>query len=570
MRSNLRNFTVSYLAVTILFCSFFFAFKASSYAATTTPPIIGYQGRLEDPSGNLLGGSSGTSYNFRFSLWSTATPPGGTQLWPASTPDTVTLTVRNGLFDARIGDPDQGFSVLNYNFTTSSKIYLQVEVYNFSNSSWETLSPRQPIISSAFAINANTVGGYSAGTSTNNLALLDSLGNLNIGGGLFSSASGTNALALTGTPLSSSASSLVQLGSNAVQGGSANGTFIGANPLSFLGDFINLQTSSTSKFKVDNGGTVTIGAGQSYTGAGAVTVSSGGTGALSLNSASSTLQLSATQFGTTAPVVQIANGNIFAVGSTSTNPSGLPNGSIYYNNVANKLRCLENGAWTDCIAGAGGPAGSLQSAYSSSTNPEITLNSAVGGISVRDNSTPISGNLFEIQNYAGDTNYLSVSSSSVTLATTTENGTLNIAGNGTLQLGGITRLDSLGQATFATSSITSLSLTNPLGISSGGLATSTAPQNGQIPIGNGSTYTIANITPSTGINIQNGPGSITITNIGVQSLSAGSGLSISSATGTPTITISCIVYFTIPIYIPANPLINKINIILFPFIRLCI
>ena len=51
MRSNLRNFTVSYLAVTILFCGFFFAFKASSYAAATTPPIIGYQGRLEIQAG---------------------------------------------------------------------------------------------------------------------------------------------------------------------------------------------------------------------------------------------------------------------------------------------------------------------------------------------------------------------------------------------------------------------------------------------------------------------------------------------------------------------------------------
>jgi hypothetical protein len=344
MCSKTRNIVISILNISILFGGGFVDFYSVAEAATTAPPIISYQGRLEDSSGNLLGGSTGTNYSFRFSIWTTSSTSSGTQLWPASTPATTTLSVRNGLFDARLGDAEQGFSVLDFNFATSSKVYLQVEVYNSSGSSWETLSPRQSVVSSGFAINADTLDGYSAGTSTDNLALLDSLGRLSIGGGFISSASGTTALSLTGTPFSSATSSLIQLGPNAIGSGSANGTFLGANPLSFLGDFMNLQVNSASVFKISSGGTVTIGASQSYTGAGAVTVSSGGTGALSLNSASSSLQLTATQYGTTAPTIQIANGNVLTLGATSTNPSGLPNGSVYYNSASNKFRCLENGA----------------------------------------------------------------------------------------------------------------------------------------------------------------------------------------------------------------------------------
>ncbi|MGC9603294.1 MAG: hypothetical protein ABSF47_02390, partial [Minisyncoccia bacterium] len=198
MRPKIRNFVVLCSGLVVLSSGFFFAFNSLAHAATTVPPIVNYQGRLEDSSGNLLGGS-GTPYSFRFSLWNTSSTSGGTRLWPTLSPATTTLTVQNGLFDARIGDSDEGFPALDFNFTTSSKIYLQVEVYSTSTASWETLSPRQPIVSSGFAINADTLDGYNAGTSTNNLALLDSLGNLNIGGALLSSASGAHSISKCNT-----------------------------------------------------------------------------------------------------------------------------------------------------------------------------------------------------------------------------------------------------------------------------------------------------------------------------------------------------------------------------------
>lgn len=57
----------------------------------------------------------------------------------------------------------------------------------------------------------------------------------------------------------------------------------------------------------------------------------------------------------------------------------------------------------------------LQSAYNASANPEIVLDSAKAApaITIRDSATPVSGNLFEIQNNAGSSTYFSVSPTAV-------------------------------------------------------------------------------------------------------------------------------------------------------------
>lgn len=55
-----------------------------------------------------------------------------------------------------------------------------------------------------------------------------------------------------------------------------------------------------------------------------------------------------------------------------------------------------------------------------------------------------------------------------------------------------------------------VTLFSPLPVASGGLGINTTPSNGQIPIGNGTNYTVATITAGTGITVTNGSGSITI------------------------------------------------------------
>ena len=69
------------------------------------------------------------------------------------------------------------------------------------------------------------------------------------------SATGANALAVTGAPAANGTSSLVQLGST-IAGANAAGTYLGVNQ-SGTADFLNFQTSGTSKLNVTSGGNLT-------------------------------------------------------------------------------------------------------------------------------------------------------------------------------------------------------------------------------------------------------------------------------------------------------------------------
>jgi hypothetical protein len=79
------------------------------------------------------------------------------------------------------------------------------------------------------------------------------------------------------------------------------------------------------------------------------------------------------------------------------------------------------------------------------------------------------------------------------------------------------------------------SVTGTLPPSSGGTGTTGTPSNGQLLIGNGTTYSTASLTQGTGISVTNGSGSITLANTGVTSVVAGTGISVSGATGAVTI-----------------------------------
>jgi hypothetical protein len=138
--------------------------QALVLAASGTPKIISYQGRLYDISGNLLGGT-GTTYYFKFSIWDNPTVGSGTKLWPAGSPGVTTSTVRQGVFNVNLGDTANGYpDALDYNFNTNRDIYLQVEVSS-AGVTYETLSPRQRIGSTSFAELAGAVSGTSTPSS---------------------------------------------------------------------------------------------------------------------------------------------------------------------------------------------------------------------------------------------------------------------------------------------------------------------------------------------------------------------------------------------------------------------
>jgi hypothetical protein len=170
MRS-LRHFLAISLAI-LGFIPFFVE------AATTAPDLVSYQGRLYDSSGNLLGGT-GTTYCFRFSIHTTAS--GGSQLWPAGAPTPDQLQVRYGVFNALVGTAD---SLAGYDFSANPTSYLQIQVAPFSGScgAYETLTPRQQIVSAGQSKNADTVDGADVGTGANNILKLTAAGAISIAG----------------------------------------------------------------------------------------------------------------------------------------------------------------------------------------------------------------------------------------------------------------------------------------------------------------------------------------------------------------------------------------------------
>ena len=70
-----------------------------------------------------------------------------------------------------------------------------------------------------------------------------------------------------------------------------------------------------------------------------------------------------------------------------------------------------------------------------------------------------------------------------------------------------------------------VTLANALPVGSGGLGITTTPTNGQIPIGNGTNYTAANLTAGSGISITNAAGSVTIASSGVSATTEVTGTS---------------------------------------------
>src|SRR5579883_2801648 len=76
-----------------------------------------------------------------------------------------------------------------------------------------------------------------------------------------------------------------------------------------------------------------------------------------------------------------------------------------------------------CSETSSGGTSTLQQAYNASSSPQIVLNSALGGLNIQDNATPLGTNLFSIQSNGGGSTYFSVNATSVNVG-----GKLNVTG----------------------------------------------------------------------------------------------------------------------------------------------
>lgn len=180
-----RIFLLSLLILTILFGFF----QQNVFAVVGVPKIINHQGRLLDSAGSLLGGS-GTDYCFKFSIYDDATVGApDTKLWP-TTPSTMTIVVKRGVFNVGVGDTGAGGDALDFNFQDNDQVYLNVDVATKvggtcagGDETFENLGPRQRINSSGYAVNADTVDGFHAGQSaTGSQVVALTSGNIILGG----------------------------------------------------------------------------------------------------------------------------------------------------------------------------------------------------------------------------------------------------------------------------------------------------------------------------------------------------------------------------------------------------
>ena len=118
---------------------------------SVVPDTINFQGMLTDDNGDAVADGS---YVMRFYLFDAAT--GGNQLWNNPDGELQTVTVTNGVYNVQLGINES----LDYTIFNGGTVWLEVVVEG------ETLSPRQPLTSTAYALkagDADTLAGQTLG-----------------------------------------------------------------------------------------------------------------------------------------------------------------------------------------------------------------------------------------------------------------------------------------------------------------------------------------------------------------------------------------------------------------------
>ena len=185
------------------------------------------------------------------------------------------------------------------------------------------------------------------------------------------------------------------------------------------------------------------------------------------------------------PVLPGAASATLPIGTTGDRPGSPTNGMIRYNSTIALFEGYINNAWSSLAAGSG--------VTSIATGTGLT-----GG--------PITS-----------TGTISIDSTVVTLT---------------------------GTQTLTNKTISASSLTGTVAVANGGTALSATPTDGQLPIGNGTGYSLATLTAGSGISITNSAGGISIAASGgssgtVTSVSFTGGIiSVATATTTPALTVA--------------------------------
>ena len=372
----------------------------SAQAAQTIPYKVNFQGRLTDQNGNIL--ANGT-YNIKFRLFDAVTS--GNNKWEedrlAGTPDTR-ITVTNGLFNVQFGDVTALSTAL---FSGVYPLYLEIELPTPATATCATAScasftegamtPRQPLASSPYAFNADSVGGIA---STSLVVLSPSSaqsGTINVSGAITSGASltapaailtGTSALTLgsttgvgsilfqDGTASSnkltlsvaalSAAFSLTlpttaPTANQCLQAGATTAALLTFSSCSSGGSgFINNSiTSQTANFNITGTGVAAILQSGTFDTAVSQVLSIGTTNATSVSINQSTvipngkLQIGSATTDTTQVNLQLDSYSVFADSGTCSTTTN--QGALYYSTATNAIRSCINGSWEDIVTTGG-------------------------------------------------------------------------------------------------------------------------------------------------------------------------------------------------------------------------
>ncbi|HET9641601.1 MAG TPA: hypothetical protein VFP46_01985, partial [Candidatus Paceibacterota bacterium] len=524
LRKISSDAALRFVLLTSVFCFAIFAtFPGYALSAQTPPQILTYQGRLTDNGGNLLGGA-GTTYYFKFSIWTSPTVGAGTRVWPATSPTSVSTSVKQGVFTVHIGDTANGYpTALTLDFSANPTLYLQVEA-SADNATFETLSPRQQITSAAFAQLAGAVVGATtpssfgtttptahafvtiAATSTDSIALsiegfLNQAANLfqvrnNSGSNLFSigATGGVTMANATATSLFATTASSTNLFTSNLSIGSLSG-ILKATAGVIGTALVNLASDVTGVLPASNGGT-----GWASIASGSILYGNG-TGALS----TTTVALGGQILGYLSGVPTWVSTTTLNIGGTAANVSGIvgqANGGtglssyaagdiLYADNGGNLARLPKgtNGLVLKLASGlpswapeTGGGGGGLSGAWAttSASNLAIYPTTPSWVVVVGNNATTTLGNILEVtgQSYFSD---------KIGIGTTSPSALLSVAGNGLLS-GSLTatNLTATGSA-VVNGSLTagSASFTSALPVTSGGTGWGSIAS-GALVYGNGS------------------------------------------------------------------------------------
>lgn len=345
-RSRSAWFVISFfLIVTAYFC-----FETGSVlAATGINKQISFQGKVVNTNGtNVANGS----YDFVFKLYTVDS--GGVAAWTETwNSGTSQVTVTDGIFQVNLGTHTALPGSIDFN---TDNIYLGIEF----NGDGE-MSPRVHFTAAPYAFNAQKVGGLTVTDTTGTLTIPNG-STISFGGSFTTSASNDVTLTTSG----STNVTLPTTGTLTTLAGSETLTnkTIGSTGLTFSGAATDITTGTNESLVIiangsgtvdiqdatnvdslttDTGG-ISIAAGQAYTGAGAVTLSSGGSSGLTIDSASGR--------------VAVATGDFLSLSVAGV--AGAAAGDIWYDSTANKFKINENGTTkilcntTDLGCGSGG------------------------------------------------------------------------------------------------------------------------------------------------------------------------------------------------------------------------